>query len=827
MKRLLLWLLLVAGPAAAHAQVAIFTRQPQATDTPEGVRIEFIVGHITDVAVDVTDEQGAVVRHLAAGKLGQDAPPPLTKDAYGQTLLWDRKNDAGRPVPAGTYTVRVRLGLRTAVDRILGERIGSAGQVLGLAVDPRRQELYVLGALGAGEGRATVIQVRDKDGRYLRTLLPYPASLEYSQVGGFKVGNGWVPRVFHAHAHALMPALGSPMRQTMALTARGGVYFDSGAEPPGDERGPRRVLLLEGGYAAGPRTGPLLPPEADAGHLHMALAPNETYLYLSGLRRSGEECEPLNAVYRVRPTDPGPPEPWLGVPGQGGKAEGHFDDPRGLAVGAGGQVYVADYHNDRICVFDGTGRWLGAIPCTQPDQVFVHPKTGALYVLSIDQTRRQMQRYWDQPVAFRKKRIVKLAGWKAGTEPAPGPAAGRILAALDLSRDEGFPVLTLDPTADPPVLWYSEGLTRIEDRGSALAITGTFLPPSEETLAVCGGLAVDAARDEVYVDLTRRADIRWTRLSPRRGRPEPFNLRTRLDGDLTVGGDGLIYVRFPGRLVRYDRSATPQPFHLTASDALQLGGREIPAGGVAVHPDGTMYVLRAMGEAADAPLAVDVYAPDGALKSEGLITGLTPGATSLAVDPAGNIFVADALRPATELLPPALASVLPAAPRMGDGRTNWYALLYGSVLRFPPGGGTVSRVAGGAGDYVSFTLNGRQTYAVSGVSWISPGPAPVTATGEAGYWLRSRFGVDGFGRAFVPHALTSEVQVLDPGGNELTRVGVYGNADVRPGRSIPLAWPAFVGVSESACYVLDLLNQRVVRLRLDYARLATVKVEVK
>ena len=62
-------------------------------------------------------------------------------------------------------------------------------------------------------------------------------------------------------------------------------------------------------------------------------------------------------------------------------------------------------------------------------------------------------------------------GWDASRGGAPGAGAAHEMAELKLPREEDYPVLALDPTSDPPLLWYSEGLWRIEDRGRKLVIS--------------------------------------------------------------------------------------------------------------------------------------------------------------------------------------------------------------------------------------------------------------------------------------------------------------------------------------------------------------------
>ena len=60
------------------------------------------------------DAGGAIVRHLAAGVLGENAPEPLKASSLEQTLVWDGKDDDGLPAAGGPFTVRVALALRAS-----------------------------------------------------------------------------------------------------------------------------------------------------------------------------------------------------------------------------------------------------------------------------------------------------------------------------------------------------------------------------------------------------------------------------------------------------------------------------------------------------------------------------------------------------------------------------------------------------------------------------------------------------------------------------------------------------------------------------------------
>jgi len=86
-----------------------------------------------------------VVRHLAAGVLGANAPAPLKPDSLAQEIVWDGKADYGKPAEGGPLKVRVALGLSAKYDKVIAgnQHLLNAG-ICGLDVAPD-STLYVLG----------------------------------------------------------------------------------------------------------------------------------------------------------------------------------------------------------------------------------------------------------------------------------------------------------------------------------------------------------------------------------------------------------------------------------------------------------------------------------------------------------------------------------------------------------------------------------------------------------------------------------------------------------------------------------------------------------
>ena len=98
-----------------HAAVT-FTQAPTVVLQGTGYQILFGVSVSTDVEVAILDVQGKIVRHLAAGVIGQGTPPVPLAAGLSQSLTWDGKDDSGNAAAGGPFSVRVRLGLKPEFD---------------------------------------------------------------------------------------------------------------------------------------------------------------------------------------------------------------------------------------------------------------------------------------------------------------------------------------------------------------------------------------------------------------------------------------------------------------------------------------------------------------------------------------------------------------------------------------------------------------------------------------------------------------------------------------------------------------------------------------
>ena len=163
----------------ATAERVAFVQKPTVTAAGKGFKIAFEVSASTDVEVAVLGADGKVVRHLAAGVLGAKNPPPEPlKAGLVQEILWDAKDDFGKPASGGPFKVRVRAGMGFKLGRFIGGDPYFLGGSDGLVVGDDGN-LYTLGAgtKTLGDECAMTLRVFSPEGKYLKTLMPFPADL--------------------------------------------------------------------------------------------------------------------------------------------------------------------------------------------------------------------------------------------------------------------------------------------------------------------------------------------------------------------------------------------------------------------------------------------------------------------------------------------------------------------------------------------------------------------------------------------------------------------------------------------------------------------------
>jgi len=187
-------------------EVFEFTEKPIVAREGDKVTVTFVSKAFCDATVAIEDAQGKIVRHLASGVLGDNAPSPFQKKTLKQTVVWDGKNDKGEYVDdKENCTIRVSLGLKPQFEKNLLWEPKRRITWRTLLMRAAPEGVYVFDSRGHDH-----LRLFDHQGNYVRTVYPFPAG-QLDKVRGLD----WVE--FPQDGKRLPLALG-PMRNTL-LTA--------------------------------------------------------------------------------------------------------------------------------------------------------------------------------------------------------------------------------------------------------------------------------------------------------------------------------------------------------------------------------------------------------------------------------------------------------------------------------------------------------------------------------------------------------------------------------------------------------------------------------
>ncbi len=853
---------------------ARFAAVPAAVAEGEGVKITFAAAAPTDCAVWILDEKGEKVRHLAAGMLGGDAPPPLAAKSLKQSLVWDGRDDRGRPVAKGKYTVKVGLGTQARFDRVIGQAQQWLGNIRGLAVGPR-------GKVYAYSGRG--ICVLDRDGKYLRQIAPAPLGFPVRKLPGLKPVKLADGTTYFQRGYAFP----GNFVGSMAITRQGLLLL------PGPARYARKLTKIGiDGSVPADAFDTRLTALSDIGFLHLAASPDGKTVYMAGAEAGykGDDARKVvyrQVVYRLRLDSAGPAEVFTGDDENSGGPGFSVSKPKGLACDAKGNLYVCNHKGDNIAVYNPAGGLLKAFKIDGPQLVAVNSRTGQVYCLA-GREKGYTKYGYNYPATMYEARLVRFGAdgkvelshtfdhaWVRNKKSRPGPCY-RLTMAADFSGKR--PVIWVG-VAYPGASWSNWNLLRIEDEGKA------FSKPKEITPKPTGKLGrgplqmvLDRKRDLLYYNAGNKlarytGEGKWLPslkfTDPKSGK-RFYLCEAGLDPDGNICA--LVYGQWKYRNARVVRF-TPEGKWLPFAKAPQgvpvahpmKGGGGGTTRGFTVAPNGDMYAMyyddKYPGKAKLAPwdrafglrVAVAHISPQGEIKTPRLIAHLRAGGNCVRADRAGNVYVADNFMPLgvtfprdfVGALPDPLRRIYPA--RLADGSFDPLLRNMGSVIKFGPAGGRVAglpartrarRARRPAGDLwkpvpqTQWVLHNNNKLKVTGAKWQYHGISPIPAQYQGVTHVErcvcrgGRFDLDEFGRVFLPDALRKRVTVLDGAGNVVLRFGRRGNLD-SAGPEIAFSNPWWLAAASDRAYVGDASDWRIVKVRLAPSVAGTIEVERK
>ncbi|MEX0715224.1 MAG: SMP-30/gluconolactonase/LRE family protein [Planctomycetaceae bacterium] len=532
-------------------EVFEFTEAPAVVRDGDRFTITFASKDYCDATVAVEDRSGRIIRHLASGVLGKNAPEPFRKDSLRQSLEWDGKNDQGRYVDdLDGVTVRVSLGLKPRFERtMLWSPHRRHGGMPVLAVGPEGAYVH--------DGRGIdLIRQYDHEGNYVQSVYPFPHD-KLDEVQGLNwhdFPQGYkLPLKGGLYQHTLLTS-GSNWHTGNHAISRSGV-----ATTTMSVRGDRLALAfiqvnrlaLDGSTGGLPLSGArvghsiksLAGPEVDVGPASSAFSPDGKTLYLTGyMWRTGSWNKApgcYHMVYKVDYEKDDPPTIFKGDMKEHGDGEERFRVPTSVATDSEGRVYVSDFLNNRVQVFDAAGSLLRTIPVKQPARVCIHEKTGEIWVFSypvvgVPYDLHKRHEYQPEKVEQALTRFSPMPEPKQlSREPFP----------LGYADSSGFEYtghlyrVELDSWADEPAVW----------------VVGRKHEARGEEFGFSGGYAKNDQNAELWkagVRLQKRVDGEWkvvrsfgvdTEKKVKRAAPPRHNVQRLIVNPVT----GKLYVAEP------------------------------------------------------------------------------------------------------------------------------------------------------------------------------------------------------------------------------------------------------------------------------------------
>jgi DNA-binding beta-propeller fold protein YncE len=432
-----------SAPCVEREDVFAFAQKPSVKLlSKDRYRITFAVKGYCDVTVGIVDGKGRVVRHLGSGVLGRNAPAPFQENSLSQTIIWNGKDDMGRyPDHPEKLCVRVMLGLKPVFDKRVGGTSGKdvpGSGIRGIAIGP--DGAYVLNTEG-NFGHAT-LRKYDRNGSYVCSLAPPPRGLPEEKLTGqyvveYEPGKRALQGsdIENMQQARWLVGLGNFVRSVQpALAGDRFVWANRGFFRQTDSK--LHYIHTDGSTDVPGLDGTVLASRETHEHPRLAASPDgkKVYATIGPVKKTSGTCVFVSTLKAGSTATV-----FVGDRKKPGTDNRHLQDARGLDCDAQGRLHVADRGNNRIQVFSPEGKHVKTIGIERPSWVFVHRKTGAIYVQHEARVKGRTG-----------VRVTKLASLENPKE---------------VFHWEAFPaVMALDSWSAKPRLWVGDDLRRRDPR---------------------------------------------------------------------------------------------------------------------------------------------------------------------------------------------------------------------------------------------------------------------------------------------------------------------------------------------------------------------------
>ena len=815
-------------------------REAAVRKPPAGSEITFTLTGPSDVTVRILNADRNVIRNLACGMVGlEKAAKPFAPKSLSQKVLWDGKDNEGKPVKPDGCTAVVLVGMEAKFDKFLLDGHDAFFSEISAFGGSNKTGHIFTANLGAMIHRISFLREFDREGEYVRTVWPLNPNMDEKRFLEFvrKADTSAWKRYDRHWTWGRKDYKGKWVLGEMHDNNFGGLTAASVTQTAdGRIIGMRRIAsprafivwaedgrVINHGQVVAPwyKFGDPLRPHA-YNSLNICSGPEGKRLYVTDVgqkaKRSTKQWGWVVGCFDATTLKPVNRFAWsglkkldepvyhLGTPNEPGEDEAHFKGPTGVAVDEKGRLWVGDA--DCLKVYAADGKFMRRIDAKTPGfekvqfysvKIGANHRLGGIYVVTGGARRSKQGRKLYKIDSLENLKIV----WE-----------------ISLARSYTYgPARQIFVDSEANIVWVARGagprtLLRVVDKGATFekrVIDGN----APDKLQKPQWMRTDAAGNIYVLDMGHKTVIK-TDIDGKVLLEIPVKASSS-DGYFCLDHGGNMYITESWRRGFRLRKFGPdgKPLKIGGKDVLEFKGpgdwiRNLRAGrvkGVCVAENGDIYIAGAepfhqayplwKKDRTMKPSWVNVYTTDGVLKKSKLIRMGSINDIQMGRD---GLYAVEAGFSASTSM------------RFKEERDENvpYWTLFNKLQKYALDGG----VQNGEGHLWSH----------AGVGYVNSMACGYECAG-------AQICVDKDDRIWIPEHIVYNVKAVDSAGNLIARIGSYGNADCdgdpngkNPKPAIPIAWPQAVARHEDYLLITDRISARIIRCRLEYRNRKEIKL---
>lgn len=893
-----------------------FQTKPSIEKSGEGFYISFEVKSFCDVTIVIEEDgTGKVLRHLISGVLGANAPEPLQKNSKTQKIYFDGKNDAGEYLKNFTAAkVRVSLGLSPMFEKTLFDFPKRRHSIDRQLFAPVEEGVVVY---DGGNGIDS-IKLYSHTGEYVKMIYPFPADkvkevkglkwrdspdgsgqfpvktnflqtsfletgCNFAMEGRLPTNYGWTHYGMYGKAACFLAANKGMVAFGMGYMGRLNLDGSSGGT---EFMGPAVGHQIKG------KSGDMLVQPASA-----AISPDGKKIYFTGYHYcnygkasndivTSGDWSTYHHVYQMDLASNEPPKLFIGDPNKSGKDDNSFNMPIYVYVDESNRVYVCDFMNNRIQVFDENKKLLKSVNINHPAYLTVLPKSKEIVVITHLIPNKEFNAKPPPKTPMLYYNLGKFENMTVG-KSIPLPAGYTQHGGDYLYSGSGFGYgFCVTDLSGETKMWISQekAVENVLTRGKIAAsniriwkLTGEKfdllrdfeeelkkdLPNTKPIHYSRARLQVNPATGDLYTTKTihgfdGKSFDELYKINPTTGKISMVKLTFDAE-DFAFDSNGFLYIKSLDIVGRYNIESlkeVPWDYGIETKTATSsssdrvlgevISGLKVPTlatwhqGGFFVNVKGNILISGPYTMSKDEinPFVPEMYpGRPGFSKLHNLLyifdkygklikSDIVPGLKDnygVGLDQYNNIYV---MNGSTRMI----------------GEKKYPNDWTGTVIKFPFSGGKILS----KGDTPvplpvanepkrPYDLEGlwveNAAWFFGGVGFMGKNSSKGLAAGTGCACWNSRMTFDYLNRTFAPELERYSVAVLDSSGNLITRIGRYGNRDsmgpksLKPvgGDEVTMVHGAYLStMTDKFLYIADISNDRLVSVKLNYASNETI-----